>query len=62
MDSIKKNIGYKGELVLFDKDKPEGTMVKITNPYKLHSLGWKHTVDLEDGIKSMYKWYLNNVK
>ena len=31
-----------------------------TNPSKLNELGWKHKVELEDGIKTMYEWYLNN--
>ncbi|MDD2508938.1 MAG: GDP-L-fucose synthase [Aliarcobacter skirrowii] len=56
---IKKIIGFKGELV-FNTDKPDGTMVKLTDPSKLHSLGWKHNVELENGIESMYKWYLGN--
>ncbi|MCT7489206.1 GDP-L-fucose synthase [Aliarcobacter cryaerophilus] len=54
---IKDIIGFKGELV-FNIDKPDGTMVKLTDPTKLHSLGWKHRIELEDGIKTMYKWYL----
>ena len=56
---IKEIIGFKGELV-FNTDKPDGTMVKLTDPSKLHSLGWKHKVELEDGIRTMYKWYLDN--
>ena len=32
------------------------------NPSKLHTLGWKHKVELEDGIETMYEWYLNNKK
>ncbi|QHG91872.1 GDP-L-fucose synthase [Sulfurimonas sp. CVO] len=58
---IKEIIGFKGELS-FNTDKPDGTMVKLTDPSKLHSLGWKHKVELEDGVVSMYKWYLNNYK
>ncbi len=54
---IKGIIGFKGELV-FNTDKPNGTMVKLTDPSKLHSLGWKHKVELEDGIIKMYNWYL----
>src|SRR5574344_117752 len=54
---IKDIVGFKGKLV-FNTDKPDGTMVKLTDPSKLHSLGWKHKVELEDGIKTMYKWYL----
>ncbi len=56
---IQKIIGFKGEL-FFNIDKPDGTMVKLTDPAKLHELGWKHKVELEDGIKIMYNWYLNN--
>ena len=55
--TIQKVIGFKGELY-FNTDKPDGTMKKLTNVSKLHSLGWKHTVELEDGIKKIYKWYL----
>lgn len=55
---IKEIIGFKGELV-FNAEKPDGTMVKLTDPSKLHSLGWKHKVELEDGIKTMYEWYLS---
>lgn len=57
---IKEIVGYKGEF-LFDTTKPDGTMVKLTDPSKIHSLGWKHKVELDEGIKAMYKWYLNNV-
>ncbi|QEO57436.1 GDP-L-fucose synthase family protein [Francisella marina] len=55
---IKGVIGFKGELK-FNADKPDGTMVKLTNPSKLHSLGWKHKVELEDGIRRIYDWYLS---
>jgi GDP-L-fucose synthase len=55
---IQKIIGFKGELV-FNIDKSDGTMVKLTNPIKLHNLGWKHKVELEDGIKKVYEWYKN---
>ena len=54
---IKEIIGFKGALA-FNTDKPDGTMVKLTDPSKLHSLGWKHRVELENGIKTMYDWYL----
>jgi GDP-L-fucose synthase len=56
---IQKIIGFEGELK-FNINKPDGTMVKLTDPSKLHSLGWKHKVELEDGIKTMYEWYLNS--
>jgi GDP-L-fucose synthase len=55
--TIQKVIGFKGELY-FNTDKPDGTMKKLTDVSKLHSLGWKHKVELEDGIQKIYKWYL----
>ncbi len=57
--TIKKIVGYEGKLY-FNETKPDGTMIKLTNPSKLNELGWKHKVELEDGIKMMYEWYLNN--
>ncbi|SED97760.1 GDP-L-fucose synthase [Tenacibaculum sp. MAR_2010_89] len=56
---IKKRIGFKGSL-LFNTSKPDGTMRKITDVTKIHSLGWKHTVALEEGIDKMYEWYKQN--
>ncbi|MDX9815009.1 MAG: GDP-L-fucose synthase [Arcobacter sp.] len=57
---IKEIIGFKGELV-FNTKKPDGTMIKLTNPNKLHLLGWKYKMELEDGIRIMYDWYLKYV-
>jgi GDP-L-fucose synthase len=57
-EMIKEIIGFKGELY-FNTDKPDGTMKKLTDVSKLHALGWKHKVELNDGIKTMYEWYLN---
>lgn len=53
---VKTTIGFNGDFY-FDKNKPDGTMIKLTDPSKLHSLGWKHKIELEDGIKKMYEWY-----
>jgi GDP-L-fucose synthase len=55
---IKDIIGFKGELS-FNTKKLDGTMVKLTNPTKLHNLGWKHKIELKDGIKKIYEWYIN---
>jgi len=59
--TIKKIVGYEGELY-FNDTKPDGTMVKLTNPSKLQGLGWKHKVNLEDGIAVVYDWYCDKVK
>ena len=55
-ETIKKVIGFSGELY-FNTTKPDGTMRKLTDPSKLESLGWKYSVELEDGIDKMYTWY-----
>jgi len=55
---IKEIIGFKGELY-FNTDKPDGTMLKLTDVSKLHSLGWKYKMELEEGVKNMYDWYLS---
>lgn len=56
-ETIQKEIGFEGTIE-FDTTKPDGTMRKLTNPSKLHALGWKHTIELEEGIKMMYQHYL----
>ena len=57
-ETIKAIIGFKGELV-YNVDKPDGTLRKLTDVSKLNALGWKHKIKLEDGIKKMYEWYTN---
>ena len=54
---IKETIGYQGKII-FDSSKPDGTMRKLTDPSKLHQLGWQHSVELQEGIKLMYEHYL----
>ncbi|MDO4771811.1 GDP-L-fucose synthase [Porphyromonas sp.] len=56
---IRETVGYGGE-ILFDSDKPDGTMRKLTDVSKLHSLGWYHTVEIHEGIARLYEWYLTH--
>ena len=55
---IKKTVGYSGEIV-FDASKPDGTMRKLTDVSKLNTLGWKHQIEIEEGVARMYAWYLS---
>lgn len=55
---IKSTIGYDGE-IQFDTSKPDGTMRKLINVSKLNNLGWRHKIEIEEGVKKMYEWYLN---
>ena len=56
-ERIVETVGYQGKLT-FDSSKPDGTMRKLTDPSKLHSLGWHHKIEIEEGVQRMYEWYL----
>lgn len=56
-ETIQNTIGFKGSLV-FNTDKPDGTMRKLTDVSKLNNLGWKHEIGLEEGIDNIYDWYI----
>jgi len=58
---IAKTVGYKGKFV-FNSNKPDGTMRKLTDPTQLHRLGWKHEVDVEEGVGNVLEWYLGTKK
>jgi len=56
-ERIVETVGYQGKLT-FDSSKPDGTMRKLTDPSKLHALGWHHKIEIEEGVQRMYEWYL----
>ncbi|WP_201352021.1 GDP-L-fucose synthase family protein [Hydrogenimonas urashimensis] len=53
---VKKIVGFGGDFV-FNTDKPDGTMKKLTDVTRLNALGWRHRVELKEGIEKMYAWY-----
>lgn len=57
---IVNTIGFSGE-VNFDASKPDGTPRKLIDVSKLHSLGWKHKVEIEDGVERLFKWYSESI-
>lgn len=57
---VKEKLGFKGEL-FFNSNKPDGTLRKLTDVTKLHNLGWKHKVEIKDGVEKLYEWYCNNI-
>jgi GDP-L-fucose synthase len=56
---VKKIVGFEGELV-FNTTKPDGTPRKLMNVEKLNALGWRHSIELEDGIRSAYQDFKDN--
>ena len=53
---VVKAVGFTGK-VHFDTTKPDGTMRKLIDVSKLHSLGWHHKVDIEEGVQRLFDWY-----
>ncbi len=58
---VVKAVGFTGK-VLFDSSKPDGTMRKLINVDKLHSLGWMHKVEIEDGVQKLFEWYQESIR
>ena len=56
---IKEVVGYEGEIV-WDSSKPDGTPRKLLDVSRLESQGWKYKMELKDGVKEAYEWYLEN--
>ena len=53
---VARTVGFKGTIV-WDCDKPNGTPRKLIDVSKLHSLGWQHRVEIEEGVAQLYDWY-----
>ncbi len=60
-EMVKETVGFEGEIIWNDS-MPDGTPRKLTDVTKLHSLGWRHKVELEEGIKMAYDWFKENVE
>jgi GDP-L-fucose synthase len=58
-EMIKDVVDFKGDIA-WDKTKPDGTPRKLLDVSRLHNLGWKHKIELAEGLKDYYQWYLNN--
>lgn len=58
---IKATVGYEGEL-RWNTDKPDGTPRKLMDVSKLHSMGWKHRYNLEEGIRITYQDFLQKIE
>ncbi len=59
-ETVQKQVGFEGEII-WNKDMPDGTPRKLTDVTKLHSLGWNHKVELEEGVGLAYQWFCENI-
>mgnify|MGYP005990043819 FL=1 len=60
-ETIKNVVDHKGEII-WDSSKPDGTPRKLMNISKMRALGWKHQIELQEGIEKTYTWFLENIK
>ena len=58
---IKDIVGYQGD-IQFNSDYPDGMPRKLLDVSRITSMGWKSSINLDTGIKTVYKWYLNNLQ
>jgi GDP-L-fucose synthase len=58
---VVKAVGFEGT-VEFDASKPDGTMRKLIDVSKLHSLGWTHKVEIENGVQKLFEWYQDSLQ
>jgi len=56
---IQSIVGYQGNII-WDSSKPDGTPRKLMDVSKMHALGWKHQIELKEGIEITYQWFLKN--
>ena len=59
--TIQNIVGHQGDII-WDDTKPDGTPRKVMDISKMHALGWKHKVNLEEGIAKTYDWFLKNIE
>jgi len=59
-ETVQRAVGFRGTVV-WNKDMPDGTPRKLTDVTRLHRLGWRHKVDLEEGVAMAYRWFKENV-
>lgn len=57
---VQKITGHRGSIV-WDSSKPDGTPRKLMDVSRLEELGWTASIDLENGIKQTYEWFLNHI-
>lgn len=59
-ETVQKVVGHQGD-IHWDTTKPDGTPRKLMDISKMHELGWKHQIELKEGIEKTYRWFLENI-
>ena len=57
---VKETVGFEGEII-WNSEMPDGTPRKLTDVTKLHAMGWRHRIELEEGVRLAYDWFKENV-
>jgi GDP-L-fucose synthase len=59
-EMIREIVGFDGEIIR-DGSKPDGTMRKLLDVTRMHDLGWRHKIELREGLEKVYEWYLQHL-
>jgi GDP-L-fucose synthase len=59
-EMVKRVVGFEGQ-ILWDRSKPDGTPRKLLDVSKIRSMGWRHSISLEDGLRDTYRWFLDHM-
>jgi GDP-L-fucose synthase len=57
-----REVVYPEARIVFDASKPDGTPRKLLDISKLHAMGWRHSIDLRQGIEETYRWFLDHTE
>jgi GDP-L-fucose synthase len=57
-----REVVYPEARIVFDASKPDGTPRKLLDVSKLHARGWRHSIDLRQGIEETYRWFLDHTE
>jgi GDP-L-fucose synthase len=55
-----RDVVYPGARLVFDRTKPDGTPRKLLDVSRLHQLGWRHRIELRDGLATTYDWFVKH--
>ena len=58
-ETVAKVVGFEGDIE-WDTSKPDGAPRKLMDVSRLRNLGWSYSIDLEDGLRDAYQWFLDN--
>ena len=60
-EKVKNIVGFNGKII-WDISKSDGAMKKLLDSDRIKNLGWRHKIELDDGLKKTYQWFIDNIE